>query len=224
MIYLYTLDITPYLEGGWESLLEGLPARRQQRALACRQAGDGARSAAAGWLLQYALTCAGIPREGQVFTENPWGKPGLLGRDSPQFSLSHSGKWVACAVGESPLGVDIESPRCTLAMARRFFHPGEVAAVEALPPPEQPDALCRLWVAKEAFLKAEGLGLHLPLSSFCVQLAKDDLSLAGDGRTAAYRFHEYPLGEGYRLCLCGEGERPALTAVTDGPQPKQHTR
>ena len=213
MASLYRLNLSSLLQGGaWRALLEELPPRRRDRALACRREADAARTAAAGWLLRHALTLAGIPPEEQVFTENDWGKPRLTGRDRPQFSLSHSGVWALCAVGDSPMGVDIELPRCTLSMARRFFHPAEAAFVQSLPPQRQPEALCRLWVAKEAFLKAEGVGLHRPLSSFCVRLTGEGAALEDSPFSAPYRLHEYCLGA-YRVCLCTREGRPELTAV-----------
>ena len=215
MAKLYVWNIAPYLpEGRWRVLLEGLPAQRCRRALSCRQAEDSARCAGAGWLLRHALDQEGIPPSAQVFTQNSWGKPALLHASAPQFSLSHSGTWVLCAVGGSPLGVDIELPRCTIQLARRFFHPQETASVEALPPSMQLEALCRLWVAKEAVIKAEGRGLSMPLSSFCVQLRASGACLAPGSALPPYRLHEYRLGA-YRICLCTEENRPVLTFVAD---------
>ena len=210
MANLYAADLSPYLAcGAWRALLPSLPPARQRRALTCCRAADSARIAAAGKLLQYALDQAGIPPDAQLFTENRWGKPSLLGRDTPQFSLSHSGTWVLCAVGGGPLGVDIELPRCTLAMARRFFHPEEFFAAASLPQPEQPSALCRLWVAKEAFLKEEGTGLHRPLSSFCVRLGTEAASLDD---CPGLHLYEYRLGA-YFVCLCTRESRPDLAVV-----------
>ena len=208
---LYAMNLSAVLpEERWHVLLEGLPEERQRRALACRRAEDGARIAGAGWLLRQALDWWGIPPAQQAFIKNPWGKPKLLNQTRPQFSLSHSGPWVLCAVGDAPLGVDIESSRCTMQMASRFFHPREAAFAASLPPEEQAEALCRLWVAKEAFLKAEGTGLHRPLSSFCVRLTKEVASLEIPG--TLLRLHEYALGA-YRVCLCARESRPALIPV-----------
>lgn len=215
MTNLYALDLMPYLgPDRWRLLLEGLPLRRRQRVFACRREEDRTRIAGAGWLLRYALLRAGVPPEEQIFEENQWGKPALLRREGPQFSLSHSGPWAVCAVGDDALGVDIEAPRCTLPIARRFFHPKEVAQVEAMPPEGQPDTLCRLWTAKEAFIKAVGLGFGMPLSSFSIRLSEDALWL--EDPDAPFVLHEYTLGA-YRLCLCAGPERPALSLVTDGP-------
>ena len=131
MVKLYALQISPLLpENRWEALLPLLSPQRQQRILACRHGADRARLAGAGWLLRYALSQEGIPVHAQQFTTSPDGKP-LLANGSLDFSLSHSGEWVLCAVSSQLVGVDVELPRCTLATARRFFAPEEVAMVEA---------------------------------------------------------------------------------------------
>lgn len=208
MSNLYILDLTPWLDGAWREWLPFLPEARQKKALACRRDSDGARVAGAGWLLQSALAKAGVPQEAQVFTENPWGKPQLRDRADLHFSLSHSGTWAVCAVGASPLGVDIESPRCTMAVARRCFHPTEIEALERLEPEAQQAALGRLWTAKEAYLKAIGRGLTLPLNSFAVTLTPDAALLD----QSPYRLHAYRLGS-YALCLCTTEARPEMEQI-----------
>lgn len=213
MAELYVLDLRPWMDGGWRALLPELPPERRQRALACRFDADSARAAGAGWLLQYALEQAGIPQAAQVFTQNPWGKPLLANRDGPHFSLSHSGPWAVCAVGGAPLGVDVEPPRCTMAVARRHFHPREVEALERLNPQARQDALCRLWTGKEAFVKALGRGLTLPLDRFCITLEPAAAFLDQSHTPLPYRLHEYRL-EPYRVCLCTTEDKPEIRTVS----------
>ena len=218
MAHLYLLNLTPYFAGGWRALLEEMSPQRRQQALSCRQEADRVRSAGAGWLLCHALEREGIAREEQKFSENPWGKPELLSADAVHFSLSHSGPWAVCAVGSSPLGVDIESPRCTLPMAQRFFHPREAAFAAALPPQRQAQALCRLWTAKEACCKAAGQGFSLPMSSFCVELTPAGARLAGFlPDQPRWNLHEYDLAP-YRMCLCTTEARPEPEILTAAPE------
>ncbi len=87
----------------------------------------------------------------------PDGKPECIG--GPAISLSHSGELVVCAVAErGALGIDVETrrPRTELAViAERYFTPAEARWIET-----DPDARFRmLWVLKEAYLKALGVGL-----------------------------------------------------------------
>ena len=191
----------------WRSLLPELPAARQKKALSCRNPIDAARSACAGFLLQRALDDFGVPASFQVFRENAYGKPCLPA--GPAFSITHAGHFAACAIGASPVGVDIEQPRITEAIAERCFHPEEVRHLHALSPAQLPDALLRLWTAKEAYTKYLGRGLTVPLSSFCVRLTAAEAKLDLPQKTAPL-LHEYLL-DGYRLCLCADAPRPELT-------------
>ena len=190
----------------WRALLPELPAARQKKALSCRNPIDAARSACAGFLLQRALEDFGVPASAQVFRENAWGKPYLPA--GPAFSITHAGHFAACAVDASPVGVDLEQPRITETVAERCFHPDEVRYLHALSPAEQPDALLRLWTAKEAYTKYLGRGLTVPLSSFCIRLTTAEANLDLPQKTAPL-LHEYLL-DSYRLCLCADAPRPVL--------------
>lgn len=92
-------------------------------------------------------------------------------KDAPfHTSLSHSGGWVAAAVtGAGPVGVDIEPESRSPVMAEiagRVCHPDEVAALTGLAPEQYNHALLALWVRKEAFLKAAGVGMAREMDTF----------------------------------------------------------
>ena len=97
------------------------------------------------------------------------GKPRLLagsaGRDH-HFNLSHSGRWIACAVGGSPVGIDIEPVRRN---ARHALVVARFSEEEAAWVGDRGAASARrfsaLWTLKEAYAKATGAGLAAPLSS-----------------------------------------------------------
>ena len=213
MTHLYALDLRPYQSGRWRELLPVLSEERRQRALSCRFDADRARVTGAGWLLQYALEQAGIPASSQRFTQNPWGKPLLAENSTIHFSLSHSGPWAVCAVSGEPVGVDVELPRCTLPVAQRYFQPVELEGLETLDRYSQMDQLNRIWTAKEAFLKALGRGLTVPLNSFTIVLSPQQASLRQDHSPLPYRLHEYH-PDICRICLCTTDDRPELQFVT----------
>ena len=208
---LYIQNITPLFNGRWQEFLPQLPPARQARVLACRNDADAARLTAAGLLLRQALLRAGIAEGRQVFLENTWGKPYLP--DGPEFSLSHAGPYAVCAIDCLAVGVDVEALRCTMALARRCFHPDELSFLQKLSSDDQPDVLCRLWTAKEAYCKFCGLGLHLPLASFSVELLERGAVLHAAATDTSVLLHEYWLDSGYRLCLCSKSPRPALTWI-----------
>ena len=112
-----------------------------------------------------------------AFVFNRHGKPSL--RDSDvRFNVSHSGGWAFQAVTQDgEVGIDIEriDPRVAREqIPERFFSPREVAQLRALPADQQAVAFFRCWTRKEAYIKARGLGLALPLDSFDVSLGPDD--------------------------------------------------
>ena len=117
---------------------------------------------------------------------------------------------MVCALSGAPVGVDVEQPRCTEAVARRYFLPAELEAL----PDRSAGSLTRLWTAKEAFVKALGLGLTLPLTSFTVLLEPAPI-LRQNQSPLPYRLHEYQL-EDCPLCLCAVDDRPEPIHVSLG--------
>jgi 4'-phosphopantetheinyl transferase len=60
------------------------------------------------------------------------------------------------------VGVDLEYIRPisdVLALAKRYFSPGEYAVMRGLPPNKMQEVFFRYWTCKEAYLKATGAGL-----------------------------------------------------------------
>lgn len=113
--------------------------------------------------------------ESLPFGREPGGKPLLVfekGTPSLEFNLSHSGDRILIAVGGSrPVGVDVEQVKDDfkpMEIAARFFSAREVRVLEALPLVQQRLAFFRIWTRKEAFVKARGEGLLLPLAEFDV--------------------------------------------------------
>lgn len=114
-----------------------------------------------------------------VFRGNEHGRPEIAGPSGVtplRFNLSHTAGLVACAVtvGKA-IGLDVECVHRPLrweAIARRFFAAEEVRALSRVPEAERDVAFFRLWTLKEAYVKARGLGLTLPLRQFAV--AADD--------------------------------------------------
>ena len=208
MAQLYGLHLQPFLDGKWQFFLPELPPERQESVQICRFDADKARKTGAGWLLQHALLQAGVPKNAQIFEKNALGKPFLTTNLGIHFSLSHSGSWVICAVSRDPVGVDVEQPRCTAEIAHRFFQPEELDGLEL-----SPDQLNRLWTAKEAFVKALGGGLTIPLNSFSVFLQEQGAVLEQTLSPLPYRLHEYQTEES-RVCLCTTEDRPGLILVS----------
>lgn len=208
MAQLYGLDLRPFQNGRWQKFLSVLPADRQETVQRRRSDADRARAAGAGWLLQYALLQEGITPEEQILEKTELGKPYLPAHPEVHFNLSHSGHWAVCAISRDPVGVDVELPRCSAKIAHRFFQPEELDGLELIP-----DQLNRLWTAKEAFVKALGGGLTIPLNSFSVFLQEQGAVLEQAQSPLSYRLHEYQIDQS-RVCLCTTEDRPELILVS----------
>ena len=114
------------------------------------------------------------------FSTNEFGKPFLPDHEI-EFNLSHSGDYALIAVtrGRS-VGVDIEQIRMDVEienLASRYFSTGEVSELMGLPPHGRVVGFFNCWTRKEAYVKARGLGLSLPLDGFDVSLAPNEPSV-----------------------------------------------
>jgi 4'-phosphopantetheinyl transferase len=93
------------------------------------------------------------------------------------FSLSHTDGLVACVVSPcEAVGIDVEAtdrPTAPLEVAEAFFSPEELADLLALPAPQRNDRFFDYWTLKEAYIKARGMGLHLPLDKFSIRIAPE---------------------------------------------------
>jgi 4'-phosphopantetheinyl transferase len=142
------------------------------------------------------------------FVYGPQGKPALENSDacSLRFNASNSGDLAAYAFTRGcDIGVDVEQHRALADLeniARRFFSPEETAELLDLAPGEKTAAFFRCWTRKEAYIKALGGGLSIPLDSFRVTLRPGDaarLVSSGGGADEArsWTLHEFDAGPDY---------------------------
>jgi 4'-phosphopantetheinyl transferase len=131
--------------------------------------------AAAHTLLRRALSsCDDTPPEDWRFVTDARGKPHLdpqHSRVAPlTFNLSHTNGLVACTVARhAQVGVDVERIGRVGApgvVAARMFAASEIAFLEACAPADYAAQFTELWTLKEAYVKALGTGLDMPLDSF----------------------------------------------------------
>ena len=115
------------------------------------------------------------------FYYNQYGKPSLAPEVSStplNFNLSHSGNMALFAITRNmEIGVDVERVQSDFEyeeIAKRFFSVNEVATLHTIPTEKRLEAFYNCWTRKEAYIKAHGKGLSLPLDSFDVSLAPGD--------------------------------------------------
>lgn len=89
------------------------------------------------------------------------------------FNVSHTDGLVVLAVVRGHrVGVDVEAvQRAVLdTVPERHFAPAEVQALRAAPADQQPRLFFDYWTLKEAYIKARGMGLAIPLDRFAFTL------------------------------------------------------
>jgi 4'-phosphopantetheinyl transferase len=131
-----------------------------------------------------------------------------------RFNLSHTQGLAAVIVAlERDIGVDVEqvsrrevSPELT----ERYFAPPEVAALRELPERERRDRFFDYWTLKEAYIKARGLGLALPLDGFAFHLTGDSSRI-----TFTDKIDDDPAA--WQFARCRPGPDHALAAAIRRP-------
>ena len=178
---------------------------RQQKIAILRHEKDKNRSLAAGLLLDHALAAYGLQERSVEYEIGEWGKPALRYHPEICFSLSHSGDYAICTIGDRPLGNDIERVKDgRLKVADRFIAQEELSWLYEAGEEEQTQRMFRLWTMKESFVKAIGRGMSLSLQDFVIHMDGE----SGRARVRHcvdakyYHMREYREIEGYCTAVC----------------------
>jgi len=146
------------------------------------------RSVVSRALLRVLLSCyTGIEPHRQVIERGRHGKPYVNVGHRLEFSVAHSRDRVLYGFSTRQLGVDVEAvvPRTDLSsVATHFFTPSEQRLLALLQPGQYERTFYWIWTAKEAYLKALGDGLTVPLDSFSVLRPSLPLSGTADSSCA----------------------------------------
>jgi len=139
-----------------------------------------------------------------------------------RFNVTHSGDIAMLAFSrQREIGVDVEQIRSDVeveSIARRFFSTSERMQLAALPSEEKVDAFFRCWTRKEAYIKATGDGLSLPLDQFDVSLGMEEsnalLATRPDESEAnRWLLREVPTHPGYVAAVCARGQDWSLKST-----------
>lgn len=227
---------------GFKDCLDKLELRRKEKVLRTGDKISQVRSLATGeifhravnrYLLSAGIRSADDTNESTCGNEKvfetevyPGGKPYL--KDYPEifFNLSHSGDYVCCAVGDEPVGVDIQKHVPVKAgLSERFFTEDENRQLKELVGEEREQLFFRMWSIKESYIKFTGQGMKQGIDTFeiewrrgCIlerEKCKAQKMAEGNtckslkkipcekGNVAAY-FEEYLHLSGYSLAVCRE--------------------
>ncbi len=151
-LWVRLADVGDVAPEDWPALFDQMSPPRQAKCRRYRRAEDRALCVLADVVARQALSDhSGVPPEAITFDRAPGGKPFAPGLDL-EFSLSHSGRLVLCAVAPFPVGADIQRRRTVSdALIRRAVRAGYQGATQA--------EFFRWWVRQEAAGKLSGTGL-----------------------------------------------------------------
>lgn len=180
-------------EGAFAAACAELPEWRWRKCDAFRFATDRRRSVAAWELLRQMLAEKGVRAETLSVTENEFGKPAFDPSLGIHFNLSHAGERVMAVVDDGPVGCDVEKiAPFDEAVARECLTDEELAWVKRSPSGFERDrAFIRLWVRKEAYVKAVGRGFGIEPKSFSALSGK---------LPPGWRFRDLDFPDGYLGC------------------------
>jgi 4'-phosphopantetheinyl transferase len=145
------------------------------------------------------------------FKTGRYGKPSLLDdRDPLRFNLSHShglALYGFCMGRE--LGIDTEKIRPGFAgegIAERYFSPAEQRDLAELPKELRDTAFFLCWTRKEAYIKAHGDGLQIPLDSFDVSLKPDEPARLRSVDSERWNMRSFAPAPEFVAAIIAEGE------------------
>ena len=221
MIQVYYTEVFPFLEENtFFSHLNKIEEERRKKILKNNNEKVRLRSLSAGCLLHDVL-CRKLgisPENSQPFdiAYEEGGKPYLVKYPKLHFNLSHSGDYVCCAVGDVPVGVDIQKlVEIREGVAGRFFTDEDNERLAKCTEKEREKLFFRMWSIKESYIKLTGKGLSGGLDHFeidwqrkgilerNVQDAKKEKDFWESIDVAAY-FEEWDQLDQYCFCVCAE--------------------
>lgn len=166
----------------------------------------------------------GIEPASLSFKTNDFGKPRLadsLPRILPvEFNVSHTHSLIVLAVirGEA-IGVDTENVLrdAPLNIAGHFFSAPEAAELQDLAVDRQAARFFEYWTLKEAYIKARGMGLSIPLDRFSFKITGARIALHVDPSlnddASLWQFWQFRLREHYLISLCAKRMATGTPAV-----------
>ena len=134
------------------------------------------------------------------------GKPYLLSSKGLSFNISHSGEFIAIAISNVNIGIDIQE--CVdldyEELAMRYFSKQEHNYISNAS--NIKENFFRIWTLKESYLKARGSGLHTPLNSFYFLLKNNEINLYHEGNNTMFYFYSEIVHDEYHMSICSSRE------------------
>lgn len=187
-------------------LLLKVPKERQKHIRRFYHLDDAYRTIIGDYLLDHVLKQrTGKTLKDITLKRNAYGKPYLPDYPFIQFNISHSGKYVVCAVHNQDVGIDIEEIQTfDLLLAKQLFTVDEYQMI--LNSNDRNHACYEIWTMKESYTKAIGKGLVIPLDAICIRKHVGNLMevVSSDEKELVTNFicKQYAIHTDYKLTVC----------------------
>lgn len=183
MIYQYAINIEKINDlNQLKALMENLSKERITKIIKYYFTKDKIRSLLAEALVRYALCKKYDLKDMEIqFCYSKYGKPSLMNEKSIHFNLSHAGEWVVCAIGDTPVGIDVEIIRDSqLPGAYQCFSDYEIQVLNNSHQKSQAELFYKIWTLKESFVKYNGKGLNYAFDNFSFDIYDNEIELTED--------------------------------------------
>ena len=166
--------------------------------------------------------CTGLAPNHIEISREDHGRPYILPSamtSPPQFSLSYTDGLVAAALtAECIVGIDVEHTEKEIdyiEISENYFSTPEYWELKQLPEDQRKKRFFELWTLKEAYVKAQGRGLHIPLDEVSFHL-RDEMKdppnqysiLSEDGLYFQLRSFTPSEFHSASFCVCINPETP----------------
>ena len=151
------------------------------------------------------------------FSPNAYGRPEITNVEHNgaglSFNISHTNSLIILGVTKHrALGVDVENlvtRNVSLEIATHYFSPEEVAALARTSGCQQKHRFFEYWTFKEAYIKARGMGLSLPLNKFAFHFPQEHrvaLTIHPDlkDHSARWQLWQFRPSPEYLVAVCAE--------------------
>lgn len=207
MIKVYYTKVSPLIkEDTFWSQLNIVGEERGKKIMRMANDSGRRRSLTAGILLHYALCRElGFPSDHKTpfsFSCEEGGKPFLTEFPDIHFNLSHSGDKVCCAIGNKPVGIDIQKHTAVKErLAGRFFTEKDNKMLAACGAEQKEKLFFKMWSIKESYIKFTGKGMSQGLDSFEIDWERKAVKQKEKKEPAAF-YEELNSLPGYSFCVC----------------------
>jgi len=208
MLNVYFLKLDFNINDHDLSMLEKtISAHRVEYAKQYHQRKDYIRSLLSSALLYYALGKNGIEKKDIVIEKTSKGKPffkTLKNFKNIDFNITHSGDWVACAIDSGDIGIDIEQIKnINFTDFEEILSPKETEYING-----KLENFYQIWTLKESYIKALGVGIYKPLSSFTIEPYDKHYAkvFQDDKDEKKWHFYNFKLDEKHFCSICSQSK------------------